>query len=116
MFLGANNIRTTRVVSCLSDPENCPSKPELKIIQVRHPFERLLSTYRHVFKSGGWRTLEDGYMEDPQLEKLFVKVFSKSWPQFVQDVIIENQFRLADSHIRESTEKFNFRSGCDLVL
>ena len=35
--------------------EKCPDSPDVKIIQVRHPFVRLLSAYRYVFKKEGWK-------------------------------------------------------------
>ena len=82
------------------DLEKCPANPDLKIVQVRHPFERLLSAYRYIFKTEGWRQDLD-YLDDLQADELYGKLFSKSWPQFVEDIIIQNQFKASDSDLRK---------------
>ena len=62
VFFGENNINKTFLETC-EDKKNCPSSTELKIVQVRHPLERLLATYRHTFKNGGWKAQGNSEME-----------------------------------------------------
>ena len=38
--------------------------------QVRHPFERLVSAYRHLFLHGGWRLLEHSWEGDTMREEV----------------------------------------------
>ena len=107
MFFAENKIQNTKIADCSSDQSKCPSFPDVKIIQVRHPFERLLSTYRHVFKNGGWKSLDSSYLHDPALEQMFTKVFSKSWPQFVEEIIINNELFIPEDSLRD----VNFPGG-----
>merc|ERR1712083_1165749 len=48
----------------------CPKHVRSHLMQVRHPFDRLLSTWRHIFNSGGWRLLERQFVDNPQLASL----------------------------------------------
>ena len=89
-----------KIVDCDTEEENCSNSPEVKIIQVRHPFERLLSTYRHVFKNGGWKSLDASYIKEPNIEQFFIRVFSKSWPDFVDEIIIQNQLDISEDNLR----------------
>ena len=100
MFFKENQIPTTRIVDCDTEEQNCSKSPEVKIIQVRHPFERLLSTYRHVFKNGGWKSLDASYMKEPKIEQFFNKVFSKTWPDFVDEIILDNQLDISEENLR----------------
>lgn len=61
----------------------------IKIVQVRHPLERLLSAYRHVFERE--KTYEDEFMTVVSLKQVLGKKFKKlSWTKFV-DMIINNE-------------------------
>ena len=100
MFFKENKIPSTKIVDCDTEEENCSNSPEVKIIQVRHPFERLLSTYRHVFKNGGWKSLDASYVKEPNIEQFFIRFFSKSWPDFVDEVIIQNQMDITEDNLR----------------
>ena len=53
VFLAENGIEKKFMADC---PNNrCSERPDLRLLQVRHPLERLLATYRHLFKNGGWK-------------------------------------------------------------
>ena len=55
---------------------------------MRHPLERLLSAYRHVFERD--HGYEDQYIIVPSMREFLGDKFKKmSWPQFV-DMIIDN--------------------------
>ena len=54
-FFSRNKITNTKIFDCHMNKEKCPESPDVKIIQVRHPFVRLLSAYRYVFKKEGWK-------------------------------------------------------------
>ena len=49
--------------------ENVEAKREFRtsLIQVRHPFTRLLSAWRHIFQAEGWRNLEVRFVNNPHL-------------------------------------------------
>ena len=59
-FLDQNQIPTSLLAECVSRDGHytCPGQFHTRILQVRHPMERLLGTWRHVFKNGGWKLLE----------------------------------------------------------
>ena len=40
------------------------------LLQVRHPFERLVSAYRHLFLHGGWRLLDHSWEGDTEREEV----------------------------------------------
>ena len=82
----------------------CSGKPHINILQVRHPFERLVSTYRHVFKAGGWKSLDEMYSRNPRLEQLFTQFFNKSWTEFVEEVVIQNSFPITEDNLRNTVQ------------
>ena len=51
------NIPHTFLNDC-QKTQTCPDNFHKKIVQVRHPFEHLLSTWRHIFEGGGWKLLD----------------------------------------------------------
>jgi len=60
-----------------------------KVVQVRHPLERLLSAYRYVFERSS--TYEDQFVQVVSLKQVLGDKFEKlSWVKFV-DMIIKNQ-------------------------
>lgn len=67
----------------------------INIIQVRHPLERLLSSWRYVFHRNDtydWLMIDDEIAES--FENLLLPGQENlSWPDFVQKVVIENKFR-----------------------
>ena len=89
VFFAENHINTTHIRDCRAD-NSCPSSAQtgLRIVQVRHPFERLLSSYRHVFKNGGWKSLDQTWQHDKELEKSFAKIFSISWRELVERALV----------------------------
>jgi len=60
-----------------------------KVVQVRHPLERLLSAYRYVFERSS--TYEDQFVQVVSLKQVLGDKFEKlSWVKFV-DMIIKNE-------------------------
>jgi len=60
-----------------------------KLVQVRHPLERLLSAYRYVFERSS--TYEDQFVQVVSLKQVLGDKFEKlSWVKFV-DMIIKNE-------------------------
>ena len=60
-----------------------------KMVQVRHPLERLLSAYRYVFERS--KTYEDQFVQVVSLKQVLGESFQKlSWNQFVE-MVIKNQ-------------------------
>lgn len=78
VFFAENQIKTAFIADCAKN-STCPKYPEVRILQVRHPFERLLSTYRHLFKNGGWKSLE--LNKNEEVEDTLTTMFSKSWQE-----------------------------------
>jgi len=69
--------------------QSCPSGEHRRLVQVRHPFDRLLSTWRHIFQGGGWRLLETSVVKNPSLAQQFESVYENmSWPVFVRDMVL----------------------------
>ena len=104
-FFGENNITSTFIADCRPNG-NCPKEPELRLVQVgrtlslldlldlllqvRHPLERLLATWRHVFKNGGWKSLDGS---TGQARKALETGFAKfSWNYFVEEVVLQDRF------------------------
>ena len=96
MFFAENKINSTFIAYC--QDKGCPTQTEMKIIQVRHPFERLVSSYRHIFKNGGWKTLDSFWSDDKKLEESYKNIFSKSFQQFVDEILVRNQFYISEDH------------------
>merc|ERR1712061_481160 len=67
-FFGENNITAAFIADC-RESGSCPEKPELRLLQVRHPLERLLATWRHLFKNGGWKSLDGVASTKPEAKK-----------------------------------------------
>lgn len=64
---------------------------------MRHPFDRLLSTWRHIFHSGGWRLLERQFVDNPELAKDFEAAYENiTWPLFVRELVLKPQTPLPD--------------------
>ena len=97
MFFAENKINKTYIADCKY--KGCPEAPEIKIIQVRHPFERVISTYRHIFKNGGWKTIDRFWEKDQVLNSYYQKLFSKTFQEFVTDVIINNEFEISEEFL-----------------
>ena len=80
-----------------------------KMMQVRHPLERLLSAYRYVFERTN--TYEDQFVQIVSLKQLLGDQFKKlSWVQFV-DMIIRN--KLASHKELVDLEKASGEMGDD---
>ena len=109
-FFKANNISWTHQHDCQLN-STCPSLPEtsLRMVQVRHPFERLLSGYRHIFMNKGWRNLETSWHFDKHLEMKLMEIFSKTWPEFVENIIINNGLFIPEEDLG------NFGHPCSLI-
>ena len=70
---------------------------------MRHPFERLVSTYRHLFTGGGWRLeLNPGGYEEVDMAAAGANIFSKTWRQFVTDLLLENGMRIPEARLEQS--------------
>ena len=97
-FFEANNISFIHLAECQWN-STCPSPSMtgLRMVQVRHPFERLLSGYRHIFLNKGWRNLGNWQFET-QMEE-FKEMFSKTWPEFVENIIINNGLFIPDEDL-----------------
>ncbi|XP_023342939.1 uncharacterized protein LOC111712480 [Eurytemora carolleeae] len=68
----------------------------LKIIQVRHPLERLVSAYRYVFER------DDTYSKNSEfrlsIQEITGKQFRKiSWPEFVEKIVLNNKMKMPDN-------------------
>ena len=109
VFFQENNISNIKTFYCDytggdGGGGHCSDNPHLRILQVRHPFERLVSTYRHVFKAGGWKSLDQMYSANPRLEQLFTRFFNKSWTEFVEEVVIQNSFPISEENLRNTVQ------------
>ena len=99
VFFAENQIKTAYIADCAKN-STCPKFPEVRILQVRHPFERLLSTYRHLFKNGGWKSLELN-KDEKEIEDTLTLMFSKTWQEFIDDVIIKNQLFISEENLND---------------
>ena len=100
VFFGENNITRTFIEAC-QDKNNCPASTDLRLLQVRHPLERLLATYRHIFKNGGWKALDLNYQGNPALEEEYRHFFSKSWPYFVEEVVLKDKYQKTEADLEQ---------------
>jgi len=98
VFFGENNISRTVLETCKGDG-NCPSTTQLRLVQVRHPLERLLATYRHVFKNGGWKALDNNYQGNKTMEQEYNKFYSKDWPEFVEEVVLRDELHKSEEEL-----------------
>ena len=99
-FFSQNNITATLMADC--KPGECINTPELKIVQVRHPLERLLSTWRHLFKNGGWRSLDHTFRNFPQVQKKFESLYSNiSWTYFVEEIVLHDRFHKTEEQMND---------------
>ena len=79
MFLSKKKIKVTS----LEEEEFSLSYMNKNIVQVRHPMERLLGTWRHLFNDEGWKSLEN-----PEFVDVFEEFYSKTdFPRFVEDFL-----------------------------
>lgn len=100
MFFDQNRIRSKLLAEC--KPRECSETPALRIVQVRHPMERLLSTWRHLFKNGGWRSLDHTFRNFPSIQGQFESVYSNiSWPFFVQELVLEDKFHKSEEEMED---------------
>ena len=61
--------------------------------QVRHPLERLLATWRHLFKNGGWKSLDGVAATKPEAKKeMEKKLATFTWNYFVDEVVLKDTF------------------------
>jgi hypothetical protein len=85
-FFGENNITSAFLDEC-RPKGTCPSNPQLRLVQVRHPLERLLATWRHVFRSGGWKNLDGGANTRPEVRARMDGEFARfTWNYFIEEV------------------------------
>jgi len=91
-FFGENNITAAFIADCRENG-TCPKKSELRLLQVRHPLERLLATWRHLFKNGGWKSLDGAAATKPELKKeMEKKLAGFTWNYFVEEVVLKDTF------------------------
>ena len=91
-----NPVASSEKVNSKDEPEKVKEScwPECalastKIVQVRHPLERLLSAYRYVFERTS--TYEDQFVQVVSLKQVLGDKFNKlTWPKFV-DMVIRNK-------------------------
>ena len=61
----------------------------MRIVQVRYPLESVLAAWRHIFKNGGWKPLEDDVISHPKLFKKYEAFYSNiEWSHFVEEVVL----------------------------
>ena len=101
-FFGENNITRTYLADC-AITNTCPTNLQLRLlqvsphcwcysphtkhpVQVRHPLERLLATWRHIFKNGGWKSLDSAQASDQAKARMEAEVEKFTWNYFVQEV------------------------------
>ena len=96
VFFSMNKIDRVLLDACQDNQlfiGNCPSKVNIRIVQVRHPLARLLAAYRHVFKNSGWRSLQGKSRLGPEQ----VAIFSASWQEFVENIVLGDYFNRTEA-------------------
>ena len=64
--------------------------------------ERLLSTWMHLFKNGGWRSLDHTFRNFPQVQKQFESFYSNiSWVYFVEEIVLGDQFHKTEDQLED---------------
>ena len=100
MFFDQMRIPAILLADC--KPGECSRTPQLRIVQVRHPMERLLSTWRHLFKNGGWRSLDHTFRNYPSVQKQYETLYSNiSWPVFVQELVLGDKFHKTEEEMED---------------
>ena len=62
--------------------------------------ERLLGTWRHVFKNGGWKLLELEAMARPELYTHYEELYGNiTWYQFIEDVVLGDKFSRTEAQL-----------------
>ena len=90
------NIPHTFLDDC-QKTQTCPENLHRKIVQVRHPFERLLSTWRHIFKGGGWKLLEKRFVANPELANVLESEYQKiTWKVFINNLLLNGTVEVPD--------------------
>lgn len=55
--------------------------------------ERLLATWRHLFKNGGWKSLDGVASTKPEAKKEMEKTMAGfTWNYFVEEVVLKDTF------------------------
>ena len=101
-FLDQNKIPTSLLAECVSRDGHytCPGQFHTRILQVRHPMERLLGTWRHVFKNGGWKLLELEVMSRPELYSQYEELYGNiTWYQFIEEVVLGDKFSRTEAQL-----------------
>jgi len=103
-FLGENNMTSSLIDECRVDGK-CPGHVGLKMVQVRHPLERLLATWRHIFRNGGWKTLDQTNSSDIGLQTRREELFSNlSWSNFVNRLVLADELDTQEEDMEDHTK------------
>ena len=95
-FFEINRIPFNYIRNC-QDENICGDDVEVtRLMQVRHPFERLLSAWRHIFQAEGWKNLEVIFINNNQRLKQEAPRYNISWQRFIQEIVIEDRLDIKD--------------------